>query len=210
MSLLVGGEQTIASGSELPALITAWAAVLAVVAAGVAVFFEGRRVRRQLGIQNMWRLIDKWDSPEFRARRAEAASLLLRTWPRPPSPQDVSYDILDLLDTFELLGYLVVRSKTLPLEDAWINFSWPTVRWWYVCQPIIETYQVEDPTVYEDYAELANKFIEKEAERLEVSRGDLVPTPDDLRDFLRGEMGLVEALPPWRSWLVRLAQRRVT
>lgn len=28
----------------------------------------------------MWRLIDTWDSSEFRARRAEAAALLLETF----------------------------------------------------------------------------------------------------------------------------------
>lgn len=200
-----------AAGTNLPTLITAVAAVLAAVVAAGAVFFEARRVRRQLGIENMWRLIDTWDSPEFRARRAEAASLLLETFPsRPHQLHDVPYAVLDLLNMFELLGYLVVRSKTLPLEDAWINFSAPAVQWWHVCRPIVEIFQADDETVYEDYTKLTDKFIAEDARRLDTKREELVPSDDDLSSFLRSEMELIEALPPWRSWLIKIARRRVT
>lgn len=120
------------------------------------------------------------------------------------------YAVLDLLNMFELLGYLVVRSKTLPLEDAWINFSAPAVQWWHVCRPIVETFQADDPTVYEDYAKLADEFMAEDAKRLEANREDRLPSNDDLRGFLRAEGELIEALPPWRSWLVRIAQRRAT
>jgi hypothetical protein len=197
--------------TNLPTLITAVAAVAAAVVAAGAVFFEGRRVRRQLGIENMWRLIETWDSPEFRARRAEAASLLSESFPRRPQQlHDVPYAVLDLLNMFELLGYLVVRSKTLPLEDAWINFSAPAVQWWHVCRPIIEIFQADDATVYEDYAELAKRFIEEDARRLGRSQEELLPSDDDLRSFLLSEVELVEALPPWRSWLIKIARKRVT
>jgi hypothetical protein len=197
--------------TNLPTLITAVAAVVAAVVAAGAVFFEGRRVRRQLGIENMWRLIETWDSPEFRARRAEAASLLSESFPRRPQQlHDVPYAVLDLLNMFELLGYLVVRSKTLPLEDAWINFSAPAVQWWHVCRPIIEIFQADDATVYEDYAELAKRFIEEDARRLGRSQEELLPSDDDLRSFLLSEVELVEALPPWRSWLIKIARKRVT
>jgi hypothetical protein len=197
--------------TNLPTLITAVAAVVAAVVAAGAVFFEGRRVRRQLGIENMWRLIETWDSPEFRARRAEAASLLSESFPRRPQQlHDVPYAVLDLLNMFELLGYLVVRSKTLPLEDAWINFSAPAVQWWHVCRPIIEIFQADDATVYEDYAELAKRFIEEDARRLGRNQEELLPSDDDLRSFLLSEVELVEALPPWRSWLIKIARKRVT
>ena len=207
----MGDQQVSAGGTNLPTLITAVAAVVAAVVAAGAVFFEGRRVRRQLGIDNMWRLIDTWDSPEFRARRAEAASLLLGTFPRRPHQlHDVPYAVLDLLNMFELLGYLVVRSKTLPLEDAWINFSAPAVQWWHVCTPIVEIFQADDATVYEDYAELAARFIAEDARRLGREKEELLPSDDDLRSFLLSEVELVEALPPWRSWLIKIARRRVT
>jgi hypothetical protein len=211
MGLLVGDQQVSAAGTNLPTLITAVAALFAAVVAAGAVFFEGRRVRRQLGIENMWRLIETWDSPEFRARRAEAASLLLETFPRRPTQLHVvPYAVLDLLNMFELLGYLVVRSKTLPLEDAWINFSAPAVQWWHVCRPIVEIFQADDATVYEDYTVLADKFIAEDARRLDKRREELLPSDDDLGSFLRSEVDLVEALPFWRSWLIRIARKRVT
>jgi len=200
-----------AAEPNLPTLITAVAAVVAAVVAAGAVFFEGRRVRRQLGIENMWRLIETWDSPEFRARRAEAASLLSESFPRRPRRlHEVPYAVLDLLNMFELLGYLVVRSKTLPLEDAWINFSAPAVQWWHVCRPIVEIFQADDATVYEDYAELAKRFIAEDARRLGRNQEELLPSDDDLRSFLLSEVELVEALPPWRSWLIKIARKRVT
>ncbi len=211
MNLLVVEHQASGPGVDIPTLITAMAAAITAVVAAGAVLVEGRRVRRQLGIENMWRLIDTWDSSEFRARRAEAAALLLETFPRRPSrTHDVPYAVLDLLNMFELLGYLVVRSKTLPLEDAWINFSAPAVQWWHVCRPIVETFQADDPTVYEDYAKLADEFMAEDAKRLEANREARLPSDDDLRGFLRAERELVEALPLWRSWLVRIAQRRAT
>jgi len=200
-----------AAEPNLPTLITAVAAVVAAVVAAGAVFFESRRVRRQLGIENMWRLIETWDSPEFRARRAEAASLLSESFPRRPRRlHEVPYAVLDLLNMFELLGYLVVRSKTLPLEDAWINFSAPAVQWWHVCRPIVEIFQADDATVYEDYAELAKRFIAEDARRLGRNQEELLPSDDDLRSFLLSEVELVEALPPWRSWLIKIARKRVT
>jgi integrase len=58
-----------ASGTDWPTLLTAIFTVITALVAAGAVIVEGKRVRRQLGIENMWRLADKWDSPEFRARR---------------------------------------------------------------------------------------------------------------------------------------------
>ncbi|MGH2749502.1 MAG: hypothetical protein ACRDK3_01280 [Actinomycetota bacterium] len=204
-------EQQASAGTDLPTLITASAAALTAIVAAIAVRVEGKRIRRQMGIENMWRLIDTWDSHEFRAHRTEAASFLLETFPqRPARTHDVPYAVLDLLNMFELLGYLVVRSKTLPLEDAWINFSAPAVQWWHVCRPIVELFQAEDVTVYEDYTKLADRFMEEDARRLKVNREDRVPSNDDLRDFLGSEKALVEALPPWKSWLVRIVRKRAT
>lgn len=64
--------------------------------------------------------------------------------------------------------------------------------------------------MYEDYAKLADEFMAEDAKRLEANREDRLPSNDDLRGFLRAEGELIEALPPWRSWLVRIAQRRAT
>jgi predicted metal-dependent hydrolase len=79
-----------------------------------------------------------------------------------------------------------------------------------VCRPIVEIFQADDATVYEDYTVLADKFIAEDARRLDKRREELLPSDDDLGSFLRSEVELVEALPLWRSWLIRIARKRVT
>lgn len=88
----------------------------------------------------MWRLIERWDGLD--ERREQTARYLLEHW---DSRQDLPDAAHDVLGTFELLGYLVVRSETLSLEDAWINFSGHAIQWWHACRPGIEKLQEEDP-----------------------------------------------------------------
>src|SRR5438045_3556708 len=101
---------------------TNWAVIIAAVGTIIAfsaLIAEGRRVRRQIAVDNMWRMIDRLDGPAGRAHRSRVARLLLAKFPQ--SRDDVEFDVVDLLDSFELLGYLV-RSKTLYLEAVWTNF----------------------------------------------------------------------------------------
>lgn len=120
--------------TDWPGIIAAAGGMITALAAVIALLIDGRRTRRQLGIDNMWRLIEQWDRPDFRARRAKAASRLLADFDQRDDLPDAA---IEVLNTFELLGYLVIRSQTLPIEDAWINFSTYAVSWWRVCQPAI-------------------------------------------------------------------------
>ena len=185
-----------------PTLIIAIAALLSAIVASVAVWLEGLRMRRQLGINNMWRLIEKWDEPRLRAHRSAAARQLLED---SQHREDLPVEALELLDMFELLAYLVVRSKTLSLEDAWINFSGPAIQWWYICRPGIERFQADDPTIYEDFATLADELIELEAKRRDKDREELKPSEEDLRAFLQGEVlqegdRLLKSRRTWWFW----------
>ncbi|MQA99163.1 MAG: hypothetical protein GEU78_02530 [Actinobacteria bacterium] len=172
-----------------PTFLTAAAALITAVIAGVAVWVEGHRLRRQIGIDNMWRLIEQWEGPAFRERRCRAATSLLERFPA--GTHDVPLEVMDVLNTFELLGYLVLRSKTLPLEDAWINFSAPAIQWWHVCRPIVLRFQEGDKTIYEDYTRLAGKLIEEEVRRTGLDAESLKPSAHDLQEFLRAEVALV-------------------
>lgn len=128
-ALLVMKEQA-ASGID-------WAAVAAiggVVVAIVALIFDGWRTRRQIGVENMWRLIDRFDGSGGRSQRAAAASYLLEHFPTPPH-KDSPLVVTEVLDTLELLGYLV-RRRTLAMEDVWTNFP-GAIQWWHVCRPLI-------------------------------------------------------------------------
>ena len=186
---LLAGEQS--ARTDWVSIIIASAAVLGALAAIVAVILEGRRVRRQMEIENLWRLIERWDGPAGRAHRAEAANQLLAHSVQELG--DVPFVVIDLLDTLELLGYLV-RSRTLGLDDVWTNFP-GAIQWWHVCRPIIEQWQADDPTLYEDFARLARRLLEIETERRGTTAGQ-TPSEDELERFLQGERDQAGTSPP--------------
>ncbi len=76
---------------------------------------QGRGTRRQLRIQNLWRLIDRWDA--LQGKRLKAAKYIFDNWDDRANLPGSAYEVLD---TLELLGYLV-KTKTLSLDDVWIN-----------------------------------------------------------------------------------------
>lgn len=193
--LLFAGDQ--ASGTDWPLIVTAVGAILGPFIAVIAVLTEGKRMRLQLGVDNMWRLIEKWDEPSLQASRSEAAEDLLDNWSH---RENLPNSALVTLDLFELLAYLVIRSKTLSIEDAWINFSGPAIQWWHVCRPGIAAFRADDPTIYEDFASLAERLISLEEERRGMTRDELRPSDEDLIAFLEGEKALVEKSAPWRFW----------
>ena len=186
-----------ASGTDWPLIVTAIGAILGPFIAVIAVLTEGKRMRLQLGVDNMWRLIEKWDQPSLKASRSEAAEYLLDNWNR---RENLPNSALVTLDLFELLAYLVIRSQTLSIEDAWINFSGPAIQWWHVCRPGIEAFRADDPTIYEDFASLIERLIKMEEERRGMTREELQPSDGDLIVFLQGEKALVEKSPPWQFW----------
>ena len=177
--------------SDLVATVTAFAALLAALVALIALILEGRRIRLQLGTGNMWRLIDQWDHPGMRRLRARVAQRLLDD---PQERESISGEALDVLNIFELMGYLV-RSKTLKLEDAWVNVSSWATSWWYVYERPIKQWQEQDVTSFEDYAALVEKFTSYESRRRRLSKEDVLPREEDLQHFLEEESKLLLRLP---------------
>lgn len=100
------------------AAITALVALVTAVIAAFQVRQEGKRIRLELGLNNMWSLIDRWDQPAMRRVRARTAARLLRGV---ESRRYLSGGAADVLNTFELVAYLVVHSEMLKLEGAWIS-----------------------------------------------------------------------------------------
>jgi hypothetical protein len=187
------------SNTDPWAVITALGALVAAVAAVIALVMDGRRRRRQLGIDNMWRLIERWDQPLLRSIRATAAASLLEDF---DSRRELPSEAREVLNVFELLAYLVVRSKTLPVEDAWVNFSAHAISWWDSCRPGIDQIRAEEPTSYEELAKLEAEFRKYEERRgLEPWR----PSEEDLRGFLGGEASMDESV---QKRLERESRRR--
>lgn len=168
--------------------ITALAALGAAILSGLAIWLEGRRTRLQLGINNLWSLIQQWDAADMRRRRCELARHLLK---HPEARREVSREGTEVLNVFELLAYLVVRSKTLKLEDAWVNFSPWAAGWWYALEEGIDTLRAHDETIYEDYATLVAQF-----DAYEIKRG--IPLAEDPQEGIDQFLGDESALlgPP--------------
>jgi hypothetical protein len=175
--------------------LTAAAAFLTSILAVVALVVGGRRARLQLGIANLWRLIESWDHPEMRRRRARMARKLLEN---PDERTEVSDEGIDILNTFELLGFLL-RSKTLSLEAAWINFPW-ALSWWYVYERGIQRLREGDSTVYQDYADLVESFIEYEMRSRGIGRVEVVPTEQARIAFLNSEVKLLRRIRILDRW----------
>jgi hypothetical protein len=146
----------------------------------------------------------------MRRRRAFVAQVLIS---HPESRARVSDEGIDILNTFELLAYLV-RSETLRLEDAWINFSAWAVPWWYVYEEGIERLRAQDETVFEDYKRLVQDLVDYEAGKRKLPRADLLPTQPILERFLESEYALLRRLVPERKAalrdLVRTLWKRLT
>jgi len=173
------------------ALIAAIGSVLTALLAAIALIAEGRRDRLSIGISNLWKLVEGWDSPEMRLRRALLAKRLRNN----VAPRETSDDAIDVLNTFELLAYLV-RSETLSLEGAWINFSTWAVSYWYIYETAIKHLQEQDSTLFEDYGTLIRQFIDYEARRRNLEPAAVVPDADALREFLRAEEALLLRISP--------------
>lgn len=201
--VILAGVDWIAIGSGAAA-VAALAALATALVAIVEVRQQGRRMRLELGIDNMWRLIEQWDAPAMRRVRARTARAILEDWHRRNRISEGGADILNL---FELVAYLVVRSETLKLEDAWINFSGWAISWWYVYLPGIEEERRVDSTILEDYSALVERFIDFEADERRLPRDAVIPTGEDLKRFLIGETKLVERLREEGSLLRWLLKR---
>jgi hypothetical protein len=173
-------------------LIAAYASAVGVIIAIAALIADGRRTRLSLGMNNLWKLIEGWDAPEMRRRRADVAAQLLQD---PLSSQRISDEAIDVVNTFELLAFLV-RSKTLRMEHAWVNFSIWAMGWWGVYEAAIRSMQEEDPTVFEDYAWLTEHFAGYEGSRREMKPEEVFPKGEAVVAFLRAESAITGRLLP--------------
>jgi hypothetical protein len=194
--------------AAIAAFLTALVALRGVSLQAQALRNEARRFRLTVGMENMWRLIEQWDHPAMRRLRARTAVGLLRDW---DSRNKISAGGTDILNLFELVGYLVVRSETLRLEDAWTNFSGWALSWWHVYLPAIERDREADSTLLEDCAALIDLFVDYEARERKLPREAVIPTEENLRGFLTGEAKLVERLvirEPLRMRVSRWLRRR--
>lgn len=182
------------SPTDWIALTLVGTALVAAVAAVVGILVQSRSLRHQIATSNMWRLIDEWWSTDMRQLRARLSA---RLWDHPNERAKLNSDAIEVLNTFELLGYLAVKSKTLHIEHVWTNFSPWAIPWWHIFEGAIvkDRLQVGDNTMFEDFEALIGRLAKHEMRVRDLSEAEVVPDEKILRRFLDSERKLRQTPP---------------
>jgi len=162
--------------------ISAWAAVLAVLAAIVALIIQVRQATFNSSLDSLWHLEERFSSTDMRRERARAATFLLER--KPDETQEVP-EVYDVLDFFDLVGYLV-NKHAITKEAAWINFSDGAINYWFASRKYIETQRKKNNSLYwTHYGSLIAVMMDIEAAKQgRRSIKDVTPSEDDWRLFL--------------------------
>lgn len=165
-------------------IITAWAAVAAVIAAVASVVVASKSrndFRLSLAADLSMKLDDRFNSKEFEKVRSKAATALRY--------KENLEDAEDVFDFFETVG-LMVRTNALTRELAfnfffhWVNLYWAAGRAY-----IVERRKVSK-TLWTDFEFLYRQLIEIEMAEDQTS-ADINPSDDLLRKYLDEEIGEV-------------------
>jgi len=111
----------------------------------------------------------------MRGKRKATASLLLNS--REPLRRRT---LTDLLNEFEMLGFLVCTNEALPLREAWEFFSQWALGYWYAAEPDIAAQRERDPTFYSQYDQLVRKLADYEGQQLTPTK-----TAEDIAAFYK-------------------------
>lgn len=117
--------------------ITAWAAVIASLAAVFSIWVEGRRSRFVHGLDVLMRYTDIYDSEAFRAKRRAVAQALLSDEKLPRNQAILDTAGADLLDHFQGLGMLL-RRGVLDRDMVYSDYSTQVYYFYTALKPYIE------------------------------------------------------------------------
>jgi hypothetical protein len=132
---------------------------------------------------------DRFDSPSMQAARARLARLILENASEDDYPETVP-DYFESLGILDRLGYL--------FDDlTWNSFSVYAIHWWGALKTYVRNIRRDDSdsTSYEEFEKLADKMLNEEARRRNLTRSGVEPSPDDVRDFLQDERDTVAERP---------------
>lgn len=100
-------------------------------------------------------------------------------------------ELYPLLDFFETVGLLVKRGY-LDESDAWNTFSYSVFILNGEARQTIEQLQREDPTTYEEFLSLVERFQRIEADKHGASAH---PSKDEITDYWKQELSAGKSIP---------------
>jgi hypothetical protein len=176
--------------SALASAVTAFSTFLLFAAGAGALIFANRQIqesREQSKIQHLVEVVQQFDqSPmvDFRKsladKRLDAKHKILL----PLDPDNVPYEMSDVLDFFEHMGLLEKRGY-LDKNDVWDEFSDFMFPLYADARPYIDSEQKKDREEYANFTQLMKEMEQIEAEK---EGGTVKPqSQEDIRDFYIGE-----------------------
>jgi uncharacterized protein YktA (UPF0223 family) len=176
--------------SALASAVTAFSTFLLFAAGAGALIFANRQIqesREQSKIQHLVEVVQQFDqSPmvDFRKsladKRLDAKHKILL----PLDPDNVPYEMSDVLDFFEHIGLLEKRGY-LDKNDVWDEFSDFMFPLYADARPYIDSEQKKDRAEYANFTQLMKEMEQIEAEK---EGGTVKPqSQEDIRDFYIGE-----------------------
>jgi hypothetical protein len=189
--------------------ILAGATVVLALSGVGGLIWQSLQRRKAQGDDFLWRLVQRWESDEMRARRIQVASDFLH------HGKDTR-NTVDILNFLELLGYFV-RSGTIPESGAWLYFVDVVFGYRLAANGLIVRQRLGpqgDPTVFQDLLGLVDTLLKIEAKKRKI-RGngpkvtlqDAGWDPEEVRGFLRYETELAYLPEPsrWKLFIKRAA-----
>jgi hypothetical protein len=162
--------------------LSAWGTAAAAVFALLALFLSAwtlsvqtRQAHFSSNLDNLWHLEDAFGSANMLASRATAAKALQRRADHPLAQASAHQigALCEVLDFFELVGYLVER-RALDPDTAWMDFADWALSYWQAAEAYIRPRRHATPATFENYALLVARFQAIERGRKEWPNG-LVP-----------------------------------
>lgn len=161
------------------------------VAAG-AIFYQGYLARRAARLDNIWRLMEQWDTDKMWMMRVKAAREIQKREP--------TKEMTDLLGFFEHIGYLL-RKRWIDTESAWVMFSDWAIPYWQAANYAIEEDQRRDPTLWTEFGYLNERLVEFNKRKLKAKDLPYIGvTAKDIDGLIEGELELAPGLLRWRKW----------
>jgi hypothetical protein len=144
---------------------------------------ERREARFTVAVDALWRLSDDWSSNDLAEVRSSAATSLLAN--------RAADDIDAVLRFFDRLAFLTHHGG-FDDELIWHEFYWPLVAYWYASEDYRLHLRQEDAPRWKDLDALVQRMIAVEARHREKAAADVVPTKEQVREFLLTEVSAGE------------------
>ena len=159
--------------------ISAWAALLAALAAIIALYLQSRLARFAINLDMLWRFESQFRNDERMLKRRRSAAIALLN-------NENNSDVDEVLNFFEQLG-LLMRKKAIDKEVVWYSFYNCAIGYWTAAKSYILQERSKDITIWIDYNYLYNELLKIEKKKTKKTLKQLEYSKEYIDEFLSDE-----------------------